>query len=164
LTKRGWQGVPTCCFCSKYETMDHLFVQCEFVRQIWFWMGICQDLSIYWYNLEDVLTYAQSPPRKERTAFLTVLSAVCWSMWKYRNNIIFKDKQGNTIRNLIILICSSLNYGSGLFKREEQVLIKNWMLQDLDMIPLQCISPVLCLAGWILHYVVIFNLCIFGWL
>jgi zinc-binding in reverse transcriptase len=147
LAKRGWQGVPACSFCSEIETVDHLFVQCEFVRKVWFWMGICQDLSIYWHNMDDVLIYAQSLPRKERNAFLTVLSAVCWSMWQCRNTIIFKHKQCRSIRNLIILICSFLNYWSGLFKSEEQLLIKRWMPQDLDLIPLQCTPPVLCLTG-----------------
>jgi zinc-binding in reverse transcriptase len=70
LTKRGWQGVPTRFFCSKLENMDHLLVQSEFVRQIWFWMGICQDLSIYWYNLEDVLSMPNHCLEKKELHFL----------------------------------------------------------------------------------------------
>jgi hypothetical protein len=60
--------------------VDHLFVQCEFVRKVWFWMGNCQDISIYWHNLDDVLIDAQSLPGREKNAFLTVLSDVYWSM------------------------------------------------------------------------------------
>ena len=35
LAKRNWHGSRKCVFCSHYETIKHLFFQCEFARSIW---------------------------------------------------------------------------------------------------------------------------------
>jgi zinc-binding in reverse transcriptase len=145
LRKRGWTGSISCCFCSNDESVDHLMVLCLFVQTVWFWMGICQNLSPYRYSFDDVMIYAQALPYKEKCAFLTILSAVCWSLWKCRNDIVFNDKHVGSNRNLLIVICSLLHYWSGLGKKDVQGLMKRWMPEDLNMIPLQALPPVLCL-------------------
>jgi hypothetical protein len=91
------------------------------------------------------MIYAQALPYKEKCAFLTILSAVCWSLWKCRNDIVFNDKHVGSNRNLLIVICSLLHYWSGLGKKDVQGLMKQWMPEDLNMIPLQALPPVLCL-------------------
>jgi hypothetical protein len=76
------------------------------VRQVWFWMGICQDLIGHWTSVTDILQYTGSLLGKDRCAFGTMLSAVCWTIWKYRNEVIFKQSD-TTVRNTIILTISS---------------------------------------------------------
>lgn len=65
------------CFCDMHESVDHLLLQCFFIRQIWFWMGICQSYFTHWHQFTDIIQYAHSLNYKEREAFLTVVSAVC---------------------------------------------------------------------------------------
>ena len=32
LARRNWNGNKTCCFCSKPETIQHLFVECHYAK------------------------------------------------------------------------------------------------------------------------------------
>lgn len=36
--KRGWNGDMKCMFCENTETLDHLFINCSFIRQLWNWI------------------------------------------------------------------------------------------------------------------------------
>ena len=35
LAKRNWNGNKACCFCSKHETIQHLFVECHYAKFLW---------------------------------------------------------------------------------------------------------------------------------
>lgn len=39
LHKRGWEGDTTSVFCSCNETINHLFLNCQLVRQVLQWIG-----------------------------------------------------------------------------------------------------------------------------
>lgn len=41
----------------------------------------------------------------------------------------------------IMLICSTIQYWSGNLKEEEKILLKNWMLDNLDEIPIRSLAP-----------------------
>ena len=110
LNKRGWRGFQTCVFCSHIETVNHLFLECQFVKQIWFWMGQCQSHFLDWHNMNDIRKFALSLPTDQRTAFLTVFCAICWTVWKHRNEISFQNMQPKSARNVILLIMSLVLY------------------------------------------------------
>jgi hypothetical protein len=39
MGKRGWLGDQLCSFCHQaIETVDHLFVTCDYFQQIWHWI------------------------------------------------------------------------------------------------------------------------------
>jgi hypothetical protein len=84
----------------------------------------------------------------EREAFLTVLCAVYWSVWKLRNSIIFQNSSGISVNNIIILICSLMHYWSGVMKDDVVGKMKMWLLAFLDFIPLQVLLPLLPLVYW----------------
>lgn len=52
LLKKGWQGNNRCQFCHQPETINHLFVSCSFTKQIWFFIGSCQQTSIQWNKFQ----------------------------------------------------------------------------------------------------------------
>lgn len=87
LLKRGWTGTSNCQFCQNIETVDHLFVQCSWVRQIWFSLGQCQDIFSNWQTIEGVIHYADSLQHHNKHAFLNVFSALQWTVWKIRNDV-----------------------------------------------------------------------------
>lgn len=47
-----------CQFYTLTETVDHLFVQCSFAKQVWFWMEACQALSPSWSSLKEIIQFA----------------------------------------------------------------------------------------------------------
>jgi hypothetical protein len=48
--------------------------------------------------------------------FFVGLAAVCWSVWKMRNNVCFEGKWIKSPTKIICLICSTLIYWAGLQK------------------------------------------------
>jgi zinc-binding in reverse transcriptase len=48
LSKRGWLGATQCRLCAAEEIINHLFFQCSFVQDVWFWMGKCQKYHRNW--------------------------------------------------------------------------------------------------------------------
>jgi hypothetical protein len=143
---RGWLGEVYCTMCEKQESVSHLFFTCYIAKQIWFWMALSQNYFPYWQSIKDVLEFALSLSPLMRKSFLIALSAVCWALWKHRNQIIFKSANHTSIRNLICLILSLVNYWAGGFNLALVCAMKQWLPENLDMIPLQMVPPALPLT------------------
>ena len=99
LAKRNWTGCTKCCFCGAQETVEHLFISCPFARLLWRTVNITYDLTPptnitnmfgNWLNGVDIISKARI-----RIGF----SALCWSIWKCRNDIVFnKNKTCNFLQ------------------------------------------------------------------
>lgn len=143
MNKRGWGGLQSCNFCNEDESVDHLFLKCDIARIIWFWMGECKNMFNHWRQFTDIIDFANNLSKKDREAFLTVISGVCWSIWTTRNNITFQNANVISSRNIIVLTCVLLNYWAGNMKEETSRRMSRWMPQALDEIPLQVMRPML---------------------
>lgn len=147
LSKKGWKGSTSCVFCDKTETINHLFLQCKFAKQIWVWMGKCQYAFLSWKTMKDIQSYAKTLPSIQRTAFLVVFCATCWTIWKHRNEICFQNVTPKPARNLILLTMSLIIYWTGYSKkaqkRKVQEEITQWMpdQETIDVIPLRVWFP-----------------------
>lgn len=142
LSKKGWPGSTKYQFCSQEETTNHLFLKCPLTQQIWFWMGQSQHYFSHWQNITDIIEFACSLKGKSKLAFLTMFSALCWTVWKLRNDSCFNNVPNKTFRTIILLIISLLTYWAGIIKRSVRDIIQtDWMPEDVDMIPLQVWDP-----------------------
>lgn len=110
LSKRGWTGITTCMFCDHPETTTHMFLHCQLTKQVIYWLGSTQIHYQQWKSLKDVFRFANSLSKVERTAFLLVFSATCWTLWKHRNEVCFQGIQPKSARTLICLIMSLVLY------------------------------------------------------
>jgi zinc-binding in reverse transcriptase len=70
LHKRGWDNTLQCLFCSENESVSHLFVQCGWVKQIWFWLGQCQNYFHCWSRLDDIMQFALCLSHNLKKSFL----------------------------------------------------------------------------------------------
>lgn len=95
LTKEGWIGSTQCMFCDQQETVNHLSLNCPLIKQVWYWLGNNQLHYQQWRSLKHVFHFALALSKKERTAFLIVFSATCWTFWKHRNEVCFQAAQTN---------------------------------------------------------------------
>ena len=141
LIKRGWQGCDKCQFCDQPETINHLFFTCSFTKQIWFYLGACQQVSCKWTKLSDVVHFARQLPSKQKIALLLVCSSVCWTLWKHRNELCFGTGKKKTHRQLILLIISLVHYWSGQVKQEIKDNTSLWLPADLDVLPIATWHP-----------------------
>ena len=76
-----------------------------------------------------------------RTAFLIVICAVVWSIWKHRNDLCFNNYRIYTTRNVILQIVSLVSYWTGAAAEVLQGAVQEWLPLDVDAIPLQVLPP-----------------------
>ena len=141
LARKGWLGDTHCHFCSAVETRNHLFLTCPFTQQIWFWLGKSQDSMHTWSNCNDILQFASTLPKTEQMGFLIMYSALCWTIWKYRNGICFNHSPLKTARNIILLIISLITYWTGHMSKKLKEATEAWLVDTVDAIPLQTLAP-----------------------
>lgn len=118
LHNRGWAGDITCQICTHPEDADHLFFHCYFAKHVWFHLGKCQDIMSQWSSFSDVVQFAYSLPKPARIAFLIVVSAAIWCIWRHRNDLYFNDSHIQSGRQVILTIISLVDYWTGTLSED----------------------------------------------
>ena len=86
-----------CVLCKdQSETGNHLFIHCSFSKKVWDFLT--QDLGHSWcvpFNLLDFFCqwhglFNMSVLQEKSSS---ILPHFCWSIWKERNNRIFRDRE-----------------------------------------------------------------------
>ena len=78
LIKRGWQGDITCHFCGGDETVDHLFVSCPYILQIWHWIANFNRFQFDCTSIEDLWLLDAYIPLKDRPLVELIRGAILW--------------------------------------------------------------------------------------
>jgi hypothetical protein len=81
LVKRNWKGNDKCCFCSNYETTQHLFFDCPLAKFFWriieIIIGLGQPNNIR--NLYGGWVQTMNP--KQRQLLFVGIGAMLWALW-----------------------------------------------------------------------------------
>jgi hypothetical protein len=95
LIKRKWKGCSKYCFYDSVKTVQHLFISCPFARIIW-------RMIYFTYNIPPTSNitnmfgnWLNGVPKDVKARIRIRASALCWSTWTWRNNIIFNTKGYN---------------------------------------------------------------------
>lgn len=70
-----------------------------------------------------------------------VICTICWRIWRTRNSICFDNTPLLAIINMLLLMCSLLDYWTGYKKRNMRQFTNELIPEDLDMVPIQSLSP-----------------------
>uniref|UniRef100_A0A452YE56 Reverse transcriptase zinc-binding domain-containing protein n=1 Tax=Aegilops tauschii subsp. strangulata TaxID=200361 RepID=A0A452YE56_AEGTS len=123
LARRNWQGSKKCCFCTHDETIEHLFFQCNFARSTWSVIQIASSLypptsvaNIFGHWLDGI-------SNRFKTLLRVGAYALLWSLWLYRNDFVFNDKNASPLQ-AIFRCTHSLRMWSMLQRAEVQPLFK----------------------------------------
>jgi hypothetical protein len=105
LAKRNWKGSTKCCFCEKQESVEHLFISCPFAKVLWRMVYFTFDLPPP-TNITNMFgNWLNGVDKKSKERIRSGVSALCWSIWKCRNNIIFnKSKSLNVLQVLHTMV------------------------------------------------------------
>jgi hypothetical protein len=110
LVKRGFLGPSRCVLCGKdEETVLHLFVECNFTKDIW--TLVLKDLKLknYWVG-GQIVECLKNWNRKE-VIWKEIPCYICWEVWKQRNLVIFEDHPPSLVR-----VCSRILQALGVLK------------------------------------------------
>ncbi|GKA26803.1 RNA-directed DNA polymerase, eukaryota, reverse transcriptase zinc-binding domain protein [Tanacetum coccineum] len=78
------------------EKEDHIFVYCKITKELWLdvlkWWGIP---NVSFLILQDLVHLVDHIPLGEKFTkfFDVVVQTTIWSIWRYRNNVIFSSKK-----------------------------------------------------------------------
>jgi hypothetical protein len=104
LAKRNWKGCTKCVFCGEQETVHHLFLSCPFARLLWRMIFFAFDLppptSVtnmfgHWLNGVDKIS---------KNRMRIGVSALCWSIWRCRNDIVFNNVKNFNVLQVIRMV------------------------------------------------------------
>jgi hypothetical protein len=89
LAKRNWQGSKYCCFCSNFETIQHLFFECNYAKFLWHTLhmvfGITPPCTV-----ENLFGNWYKRCGKDPSLLLLAgAAAFCCSLWLTRNDSVF---------------------------------------------------------------------------
>jgi ribonuclease HI len=93
LTSKGIRCSPICPRCNKaLETIDHVFLRCEWARAVWFGspMTFNSDRINQESSVQDWLIEILTNTQKESIEYIT---ATIYHIWKARNLLVFQDKE-----------------------------------------------------------------------
>ena len=99
LVKRNWVGCTKCCFCGSQETIEHLFISCPFDRLFWLIVNFAYDLPPL-TNITNMFgNWLNGVDKSSKARIRIGVSALCWSIWRCRNDVIFnRSKKSNFLQ------------------------------------------------------------------
>ena len=104
LVKRNWTGCTKCVFSGEQETVEHLFISCPLARLIWRTVNFTYDLPSPTSVTNMFGNWLNGVDRKSKARIRIGVSALCWSIWRCRNDIIFNKKTNFNFLQVILMM------------------------------------------------------------
>jgi len=143
LARKNWKGSEKCLCCNMNETIQHLFFDCPFAKMIW-------RIIFYATNLDQPRsidhmfgTWLNNQHKKIKPLIWVGLAALCWAIWRCRNDIIFKRMKSNSIMQVIFRGAYWLRFWVQLQRDEQAKDTLVVMSKKLEMIALEITN-----RGW----------------
>jgi hypothetical protein len=147
LAKKNWKGSQQCVCCNLNETIQHLFLDCPPAKMIWriifYATKLSQPRSIshmfgMWLNNR----HKDFKPMIWPMIWVGV-SAICWDIWKRRNDIVFKKTKFNSFLQVIFRGDYWLRFWAQLQRKEQAKDTLIAMSRKLEVVALQFAN-----GGW----------------
>ena len=119
LAKRNWHGCQKCCFCDSLETIEHLFISCPFAKNLWRMIFFTFNITPPTNIANMFSNWLNGVEKKTKARIRVGVTALCWSIWTSRNNIIF-NKSGTNFLQVIRLAVHWLDQWSLLLPVDQR--------------------------------------------
>ena len=119
MIKRNWVGNPECFFCECNETIDHLFFKCSVAC-----VARCIGAADIPGNLNQCWSWLEKWLPLDKKFHVCGTAAICWAIWKARNNACFNNK---IIKNPLEIIChvgALMKFWAGLYAEVDKEAMK----------------------------------------
>jgi hypothetical protein len=143
LAKRQWNGCTKCVFCGEQETVEHLFLSCPFAKLIWRTVNFTNNLPPP-TNITNMFgNWLNGVDKQSKVLIRIGVSALCWSIWRCRNDIIFNNKKNFNFLQVIFSMVHWIQLWALLSPPEQRDVMASGCTR-LQMVA----QDILCRAGW----------------
>jgi hypothetical protein len=143
LAKRNWVGCAKCCFCGEQESIEHLFISCPFARLLWRVVNFTYNLPSP-TNIRNMFgNWLNGVDRNSKARIRIGVSALCWSIWRCRNDIVFNKKRTFNFLQVIHMMVHWVQLWSFLLPPEQ----RDAMVIGCNQL-VTVAQDFLCRAGW----------------
>ena len=88
LRRKKWKGSQKCSYCNCNDTIKHLFFDCQHAKVIWRTVQVATGLTPPRSVTHMLGNWLQNFNAQEAFTILTGTAALCWAIWRCRNDII----------------------------------------------------------------------------
>ena len=92
LAKKNWHGSSHCSFCGSDESIEHLFISCPFAKLVWRVVFCTYNIPPPTNATNMFGNWLCGMDKKIKDRIHIGVSAICWSIWNCRNNLVFSRK------------------------------------------------------------------------
>jgi hypothetical protein len=125
LKKRNWEGKVECQLCGKKEGVDHIMFKCVLSKYVWAVVRDALGWERYPCSLEEFLIgWVNGKSAKLLRVMYFGLGAVCWALWKARNEMAIEKKVVKLSRVLIFNVIALMQQWRILVPEEERKLVE----------------------------------------
>jgi len=108
LLKRKWKSDPKCCFCPENESFNHLFFECSMAKFVWSLVALVVGADCRSPTFAQFWVWVQKYMANGTKFHMVGLSAICWALWRARNNICLRKKK--IVRSPTEIICMASSF------------------------------------------------------
>ena len=94
LAKRRWTRCKKCVFCDMEESVEHLFVSCQFAKIIWWLVYFKFNINPFTSISNMFGTWLNGIDSPTKACICIGVSALLWAIWNSRNDIVFNKMEG----------------------------------------------------------------------
>jgi hypothetical protein len=143
LDRKNWRGSQKCVDCSSNETIKHLFIECPYARMVWrmsfYATGLTPPSSIrHMFG-----SWLSNQSTNVRNLIWVGVAAVCWAIWRCRNDIIFHKIKLNLILQVIFRGTYWLCFWAQLQRSEQAKDAISLISRNLETTALEMVK-----GGW----------------
>jgi exonuclease III len=143
LAKRQWTGCTSCVFCGEQETVEHLFIACPFAKLIWRTVTFTHDIPPP-SNVDDMFgNWLNGVDKQSKDLIRIGVSALCWSIWRCRNDIIFNNKTKFDFLQVLFSMVHWIRLWALLSPQAHQDVMATGCIRLQTVV-----LDILCRAGW----------------
>ena len=123
LVKRKWKGCTKCSFCGAEETVEHLFLSCPFAQLVWRVVYSTYNIPPP-TNIKNMFGNWLNGMDKQTKARIRIgVSAICWSIWNCRNNLVFNRSSNFHIMQVIHMTAHWIQLWAYLLPMDQRELM-----------------------------------------
>lgn len=122
LARRNWQGNKMCAFCSQQETIQHLFFNYHFAKNLWRVVQCTFNIDTPTSVGHLFNDWACSVGSRLKKFMLVGASALCWALWTCKNDIVFDKVPMKTYMQVLYRGTYWLREWAQLQKHEEDIV------------------------------------------